>query len=137
MPRTSGKALLPGEEVLAVVGVKPRVRDDRARHAVAGTDLVQPLGLGDLAVAIVLRLDVNRSDDPQARGVAPVVLGQVVALERRVVAEQEIRLGAVGEPGVVIAPEVPEMMVGVDDLEIFRPHGHGHYAGSFGSEAAR
>jgi hypothetical protein len=51
---------------------------------------------------------------PAARVVLQVI-GQVVAADARVVAEQEVGNDLVGEPRIVDAVEVPQMMMGVDD----------------------
>jgi hypothetical protein len=60
---------------------------------------------------------VHRLHDVVAGGVAPVVLRQVVALEARVIAEEElVRLGVL-QPRVNQRParEVPQVVVRVDD----------------------
>ena len=63
---------------------------------------VQPGGLVHRARAVGLGLDVQGADDVQAVRVKAVILGEIVALERRVVAEQEPRFRMVAEPGVMV-----------------------------------
>src|SRR3546814_3186937 len=71
---------------------------------------------------------MHRCDDAEPRGVPAVVVGEVAALERRIVAEEEGRLGTVAEPGVVIPLDVPKMVVRIDDREVC----HGETAGGAG-----
>jgi hypothetical protein len=94
------------------------VGDDGVRHAVPLVDAVQPSGLVHRVSAVVLGLDVHRGDDVQAVRVEAVVLGKVASLEGGVVAEQEVGLGMVAEPGVMVI-QVPQVVMGVDDLELF------------------
>ena len=66
--------------------------------------------------------------------VAPVIRRQVVALQRAVVAEKELVRLLVLQPGVVqrAAGELPEMMMGIDDL-----HRHGPRRAAWRSRQSR
>ena len=84
------------------------------RHAVACVDLGQPRRLADLVAAVPFRLAMDGLEHVVGCGVAAVVVGQVVALDRVVVAEEEMRLRPVPEPGIVVALQVPEMVMRID-----------------------
>ena len=72
----------------------------------------------DLLVAVVFRFDMHRLDDAEGLRVAPVILRLVASPDAQIVAENLASLGLVGEPGIIVSLEVPQMMVGVDDLEV-------------------
>jgi hypothetical protein len=58
---------------------------------------------------------VHAARDRPARGVAAVILDQVAARQRAVVAIAEIADRPVGKPRIVVRPRVPEVKVCVDD----------------------
>ncbi len=91
--------------------------DDRVREAaevrVVG-DRLQPGGLLDRVGVVDLGLEVDRLHELLVAGILEEV-GEPVALADR----REVACGMAGlglEPGVAVGLEVPEVMVGVDDL---------------------
>src|SRR5690606_25832433 len=98
--------------------VEPGLRDDRVAEVRALADLADPAGLAQRVGRVGLGLDVDRPDDVLAGAVAPVVPGEVVAADRRVVAVAERDRRLVAQPGMAVGREVPEMMMGVDDRQI-------------------
>ena len=79
--------------------------------------LVSPTG----SRRIPLRLDVHGPDHVVPGRIAEIVARQIVAAERAVVAVAERDRRLVAEPRQVVALEVPEMLMGVDDRQL----GHG------------
>ena len=77
----------------------------------------QPLRFADLVVAVPFGFAVHRGQHVVPARVAAIVVGQVVALQPRVVAQEEVRLGPVRQPGIVVALKVPQMVVGVDQRD--------------------
>jgi hypothetical protein len=64
---------------------------------------------------------VHRPHDVIAFRVLPVIRREIVALQGRVIAEEELVRFPILEPGIVERPagQVPEMMVRVDDQYAF------------------
>jgi hypothetical protein len=109
---------VPGQLVLDRRLVEPDMPDDRVRQAVLGRHPGQPAGLAELVGPIPFGLDMHGLHDVEALGHPPVVRRHELPFQRRVVAEEELRFGMIGEPGVVIALQVPKMMMSVDDREV-------------------
>ena len=63
---------------------------------------------------------MNRRQDVVGLRIPQIVSGQVIAPDRAVVAQEEVRLGLVREERIVVGLEVPQMMVGVDQRHRFR-----------------
>ena len=111
---------MPGELFGAFRIGEPDMADHGVGKAVLRIDLVQPGGLFDLLVAVVFRFDMHRLHDAEGLRVAPVIFRQVAAPDPQIVAEDFAALGLVGQPGIIVAFEVPQMMVGVDDVQILQ-----------------
>ena len=107
-----------GQDLLGVVAVEPGMADDRVRKAVGCVDLGQPAGFGDLVVTIALGLDMDRLDHVLVGAVAPEVLGQIVPPDRAILAEKELLAHRVGQERIMQRFEIPQVMVGIDDLQV-------------------
>jgi hypothetical protein len=107
---------------------EPHVPDDGVRQAKALVHFRQPFRLPHLVVVGALGLDVHRHLDVPALHLAAHVLRQVVLADERVVAEQEVRHDLVGQPGVVDAIEVPQVVMGIDDARRAHALLRKHYA---------
>jgi len=107
-----------GEHLGHVVPVQPSLDHDAAGNAVAGSDLLQPAGFAHRIGRVPFGFDVHRLDDAMTGAVGEIVLGQVVPAQRAVlpVAERDGRL--IVEPGMIVAPHIPEMLVRIDDREV-------------------
>jgi hypothetical protein len=112
---------MAGEHRLDGRVVEPGAGDDRVRKAGPPDDLLDPARLADRIARVPLGLDVHCLDHVVPGGVPEVVRRQVVAPERPIVAVAERHRRLVAEPRQVVAPEVPEMLMGVDDRQV----GHG------------
>jgi hypothetical protein len=112
---------LARQYLVHVVTVEPRLGDDGARQPLTRGQLRDPARLAERIRRVPLRLHVDRTDDPMILRVGPVVCGQVVASERPRVTVAEGRGRLIPEPGVLAEPEVPEVLVGVDDGYVVGP----------------
>ncbi len=88
-----------------------------ARQWQSWMQAAQHSGFGDLPGAIHLRFAMHRGQDVVPARIPQVVFRQVVAPDRIVRAQEEMRLGLVGEEGVAVRLQVPQMMVGVDERD--------------------
>ena len=92
------------------------IGDDAMREAfparVVG-DRLQPAGLDQRIPLVVPGLEMDRLDDVLPRDVGEEVGGEIAVPQHAVVADQA-RPHRVAEPGVVVALQVPEMVVGID-----------------------
>ena len=52
-------------------------------------------------------------------GVAQVVRGKVVAPEGAVVPKKKMPLGSISEPRIIVAGQIPDVMVGVNEGDSF------------------
>src|SRR4051812_31039266 len=98
---------MPGELSGTVRIGEPDMTDHGVGKAVLRVDVMQPGGLFDLLVAVVFRLDMDRLDDAEALRVAPVILWPVASPDPQILAEDFAALGLVGQPGIVVALEIP------------------------------
>lgn len=100
------------------VGIAPVKRG--MRHAggwpsrIAG-ELRQPSGFVDRLSAVPFGFDVDRLDRREAAGVARQIGRQVVAFQRRIVAVAKGNWLLVLQPRVRVVPQVPEMLVRIDE----------------------
>ena len=101
-----------------VGGVQARAGDDGVRQAGLGNDLLQPSGLADEVARIPLRLDVHGLDHVVPGRIAQIIAWQVVAAQGAVIAVAERDHLLVAQPWQVVALQVPEMLMGVDDGQI-------------------
>ena len=108
-------------QLLVALGIdEPDVPDHRVRQAVAGVNRVEPPGLGHLIVAVGLGLDMHGRDDPEAGRLAAIVRRQEGLPQGAVVAHEVAGLGLALQPRIAAGQgQVPEVMVGVDDLDVF------------------
>jgi hypothetical protein len=90
------------------------MRDDRARKPVLLVDLADPAALADLVGPVPFGFAMHRRQHVVIRGVAAIILGQVVLPERRVVAHEEVLLLATAQPRVPAHAQIPQVMVRVD-----------------------
>jgi hypothetical protein len=112
------------ENALDVRIVEPRVSDERIGHAVLIGDRVQPTRLSHLIVAIPFGFHVHGGHHVVVCCVASIVGRQVVALQTLVWAEEEVLVGAIAQPGVVVAIQIPQMMVRIDDRNVLEKAVH-------------
>ncbi len=96
------------------------MRDNRAGKAVAIMDIGDPARLADLVGAVPFGLAMHGRQHIVAGRIAPVILGQVVASERAVVAHEEIMARRGDEVRVFPLRQVPQMMVRIDQRDRVR-----------------
>ena len=75
----------------------------------------EPARLADAILRRPARFDMHGRDDVLPGGIAAIVGRQIVAAERREIAETTRPIRARGEPGMAAEAEVPQVMVGIDD----------------------
>src|ERR1700687_5538333 len=90
------------------------MRDDRAGKAIPLMDAGDPTGLADLVGAVPFSFAMHRRQHIVAGGVAPVILGQIVAPDRAVVAHEKIMARLADEVRMLLLRQVPQMMVRID-----------------------
>ena len=76
---------------------------------------LQPFGLAHWVRRIPPALDMHRFHQVLVAGVRPVVLQEVILGNRPDIAFQARRQGAILQPGIGIAPEIPKMMMRIND----------------------
>jgi hypothetical protein len=103
------------EHCLHLGVVEPGAGDDGMRESGLCDDLLQPSGFADEVLRVPLGLDVHGLDDVVPGRVAQIVARQIAAPQGAVVAVAERDRGLVAQPRQVVALEVPEVLVGVDD----------------------
>ena len=108
------------KNALDVVARKQRGADAGVRITVFLRHLFEPARLARRIGGVPQRILVHGLDDVQPGRVAQIVRRQVVALERGVVAVAEVDGLRIAQPGVIIARQVPEMLMRVDDRKIAR-----------------
>ena len=117
MPRVLAKAACAARVRSTCGSDKIGIGDDAVREAAAARsigDALQPAGLLDGEIVGDLGLEMDRLDQLDRCGIRHEIGQQIVAAERRGVADQA-RDGGGGEPGIGMQIAIPEMMVGVDD----------------------
>ena len=131
MPRTIGRAACPASTSAASArssqACATTALGSPCSAAIASTQRVSASGV----VGIPLGLDIDGLDDVEAGAVAAVVRRHVAAPEARIVAVAERDRLRIAEPGVVVARQVPEMLVRVDDRQLVARF-HGRSAGAGG-----
>src|SRR5438067_11182866 len=81
-------------------------------------DSLQPARLARRVGRIPQRLLMHGLDDVQPTRVTQVVRWQVVALERCVIAVTEVHGVGIAQPGIIVARQIPEMLVRIDNGEV-------------------
>ncbi len=92
--------------------------DDAVREAFRGDHLGEPAALADRVARVPLGLDEDRLDDVMPGSVAEVVGRHVVAPERAVVAIAERDRLGIAQPRQIVAREIPEVLVRIDDRQV-------------------
>ncbi|MCY1293800.1 hypothetical protein D9M70_430710 [compost metagenome] len=105
---------MTAEHLLAIRFVEPDVGHYRIGEAVACVLLMHPAGLHHLIAAVVFGLAMHGGQNSMRSAVSKIVLGQVIAPQRAVVAQEEVHIAGLLQPGITMTVQVPEMMVGVD-----------------------
>src|SRR5205085_6190643 len=111
---------LRGDDFLSIVRVEPGMRDDGAGKAVLRVDLAEPAGFAELVGAIPFGLAMHGRQDVMAGSIAPVIRRQIILLERSVVAHEERLVLGAAQPGVLAEPQIPQMMMRVDQRDRLR-----------------
>jgi hypothetical protein len=73
-----------------------------------------PAGFAHLIVAGPFRFTMHRGQHAVLRTVLAVIVGQVIALERIVVAHEKMRLWLTLQPGIVVGLQIPQMVMRVN-----------------------
>jgi hypothetical protein len=87
--------------------------DDCPRNAVALVHLGDPARLAELVVALPFGFAMHRRQHVVPGGVAPVVVRQIVAADRAVVAHEEI-VPVTAQTRVHVPADLPQVMMRVD-----------------------
>ncbi len=115
MPRTSGRAAWAAR----TAATSSRSSHACATHAVGRPcdrrKLLEPSRLADRVARIPLRLHVHRHGRTVFPGVAQVVRRQVALADRAVVPVAKRNRVSIAEPRIVVALEIPEVLMGIDD----------------------
>lgn len=107
-----------GQHLRGVGRIEPCVRHKDRGQSFSGREPLQPPGLSVRRGAVPFRLDMHGVDDPAARSVAPVVRGQVVPPQRRIITVSKRDRLFILKPGIAIGAQIPEMLVRIDHIDM-------------------
>ena len=106
---------VPGQHLRDIGTTRLGMTDAGARQAIVAGHRLDPARFRHRIGAIPFGFHVHGLGDAEAGAVATVIVRQVVALERRIIAVAKWDRDRIAEPGIIIAVEVPEVLVGIDN----------------------
>ncbi len=113
----SAKGRLSGKHVLDVIAIEPDLSDDGVRPAVTLGNRADPARLADGIGGIPFGLHVNRGHDVESGAIASIVFGKIAASNRPIVAIAKRNRRFVAKPWMVVALQIPQMEVRIDDCD--------------------
>ena len=114
-PPHPGEARLSGQDLLHVRAAEPRLGDDDGGKSRLLRDRFRPSRLAGRVGRIPLRLHVHGPDDPKPAPVPAKIFGQIALPDRTVVTVPPFLERFVAKPWMVVALQIPQVVVGVDD----------------------
>lgn len=106
------------DEIASILAVERRMRHDGAWKTMAGCNRLEPVRLCRGSLAVPFRLYVNRSDDPVPRRVSTIIRREIGAPQGAVIAISERDRFWIAEPGMIVALEIPKVLMGVNNGDV-------------------